>query len=73
MTVLHSSINDIDPAQWESLVHYSPTASFFQTRACYDFYASLTFLQPFVFGVSEDEKLVGVVCGYCISDGGALK
>jgi len=73
MTVLHSSINDIDPAQWEELVQHSPTASFFQTRACYDFYASLTFLHPFVFGVSEDEKLVGVVCGYSISDGGALK
>ena len=73
MTVLHSSINDIDSAQWEELVHHSPTASFFQTRACYDFYASLSFLQPFVFGVSEDEKLVGVICGYSISDGGALK
>jgi len=73
MTVLHSSINDIDPAQWEELVQHSPTASFFQTRACYDFYASLTFLHPFVFGISEDEKLVGVVCGYSISDGGPLK
>lgn len=73
MTVLHSSINDIDPAQWEELVQHSPTASFFQTRACYDFYASLSLLQPFVFGVSEDEKLVGVVCGYRISDGRLLK
>lgn len=73
MTVLHSSINDIDPAQWELLVQHSPTASFFQTRACYDFYASLSFLRPFVFGISENEKLVGVICGYSISDGGALK
>lgn len=73
MTVLHSSINDIDPTQWELLVQHSPTASFFQTRSCYDFYASLSFLRPFVFGISENEKLVGVICGYSISDGGSLK
>ena len=73
MIVLHSSINDIDPAQWEELVRNSPTASFFQTRACYNFYSSLSFMNPFVFAVSENESLVGLVCGYIISDGNGFK
>jgi lipid II:glycine glycyltransferase (peptidoglycan interpeptide bridge formation enzyme) len=59
--------------QWQQLVETSPTASFFQTKECFDFYASLSFLKPFVFGVSENEKLVGLVCGYVIADGGRLK
>jgi hypothetical protein len=73
MTSIVSSISSIDPIQWNELLTTSSTASFFQTRECYDFYASLTFLKPFVFGVSEDDRLVGLMCGYIISDGNIIK
>ncbi|MFZ4582463.1 MAG: lipid II:glycine glycyltransferase FemX [Paludibacter sp.] len=58
---------------WSQLVNESPTATFFQTKACYDFYASLSFLKPVLFGVSENDKLVGLLCGYLIADGGIIK
>ncbi|MDR1591806.1 MAG: aminoacyltransferase [Prevotellaceae bacterium] len=64
---------DIATEQWQQLVDSSPTASFFQTKECYDFYSSLSFLDPFVFGVSENGKLAGLICGYIIADGGSLK
>jgi lipid II:glycine glycyltransferase (peptidoglycan interpeptide bridge formation enzyme) len=67
------SYNEIDAWEWQQLVDHSPVTSFFQTKECYDFYASLSFLKPFVFGVSENEKLVGILCGYIISDGGLIK
>ena len=73
MVTFHSSVQDIDSLQWEELVQHSPTASFFQTRACYEFYTTLSFLKPFVFGVSENEQLVGIICGYIVSDGNIIK
>ncbi len=68
-----TSVTDINPLQWSDLLAQSPTASFFQSPECYDFYASLSFLKPFVFGVSENEKLVGIMCGYIIADGNLIK
>ena len=68
-----SSVSDIDSIQWKELVAKSPTASFFQTRECYDFYATLSFLRPFIYAVSENDQLVGILCGYVISDGNLLK
>lgn len=70
---IHTSPTEIDANQWSDLIENSPVASFFQTRACYDFYASLSFLEPFVFGVSENKQLVGLICGYIVADGGRLK
>jgi lipid II:glycine glycyltransferase (peptidoglycan interpeptide bridge formation enzyme) len=70
---IHNHISEINKAHWDALVERSPTASFFQTRECYDFYASLSFLKPFVFGISENDKLVGILCGYCIADGNSIK
>lgn len=66
----HSEIN-ID--QWQSLINSSPTSSFFQTPECYEFYTTLSFLKPFVVGISENNQLVGVICGYLISEGNVLK
>ena len=63
----------IDVAQWEALYGYSPTASFFQSKACYDVYTQLSFLEPFVFAVAEEKQLVGLACGYVIADGGRVK
>jgi len=70
---IHTSLSEIDNKQWRDLTESSPIASFFQTRECYDFYASLSFLEPFVFGVSENGNLTGLICGYMIADGGRLK
>ncbi len=58
---------------WQKLLDKSPTASFFQSPECYDFYSSLNFLKPFVFAVLENEKLMAVMCGYLIADGNSLK
>lgn len=70
---LHSTVSEIDLHQWNELVDKSSTASFFQTPDCYNFYTSLSFLEPFVYGVSEEGVLKGVVCGYVIADGNAIK
>jgi Uncharacterized protein involved in methicillin resistance len=70
---LHSTISDINPIQWNELVANSTSASFFQSRECFEFYESLSFLKPFVYAVSDDEKLVGLVCGYVIADGNFVK
>ena len=67
------SFNEIDSIQWQQLVERSDVASFFQTKECYDFYQSLPFFNPFLYAVSENEKLVGLVCGYIIADGKSLK
>lgn len=71
MKLLH--YNNIDKEQWQQLVDESPVATFFQTEACYRFYASLSFMKPFVVAVSEDGRLCGLVCGYVIADGNPLK
>lgn len=65
--------NTIDPVAWKELVANSSTANFFQTKECYDFYASLSFLEPFVFGVTDNNVLKGVIVGYIQKDGGKLK
>jgi len=70
---IHTSFSDIDPEQWQQLVAESPHASFFQTSECYQFFSTLSFLKPFVYGVSEGSKLKGVIVGFLISDGILLK
>jgi len=67
------NISSINNEEWLELINSSPTATFFQTKDCYDFYKSLSFLEPFLFAVSENGKLEGVMCGYIISEGGKLK
>lgn len=64
---------DIDLVEWEQLLDRSGFASFFQSKECYDLYNQLSFLKPFLIGVSENEQLKGLVCGYIISDGNFLK
>ncbi len=73
MIGFHQNISEINAEQWQLLIEAAPTASFFQTKECYDFYASTSFMEPFVYGVSEAEHLVGVICGYIIAEGGELK
>lgn len=64
---------NIDKLEWQALLERSSTPTYFQSPECYAFYASLSFLEPFVFGVLEDERLVGILCGYVIADGGVVK
>ncbi|MDR1729633.1 MAG: aminoacyltransferase [Prevotellaceae bacterium] len=64
-----TSPTEINSSQWNDLLRKSATSSFFQTRECYDFYASLSFLKPFILGVSENGELVGIICGYIIAEG----
>lgn len=63
----------IDEIQWQQLVMKSPYSTFFQTKECYDFYCSLSFMKSFLFGVNENNELKGVICGYIIADGMFLK
>ena len=65
--------NEIDIERWQKLAQVSLCSSYFQTKECYDFFSSLSFLEPFVFGVEENEKLTGIVCGYIIADGGKIR
>ncbi len=65
--------NEINLTEWQQLVENSAVASFFQTTECYQFYTSLSFLKPFLYGVAEDGKLKGIACGYVQAEGGKLK
>ena len=55
---------DIDPQQWQSLVEHSPYATWFQTKEAYEFYAAVSGMQAFAYGVAEEGRLVGVIVGY---------
>jgi len=70
---VYDTFSEIDRTQWQELVVQSPTASFFQTPECYEFFETFSFLKPFVFGVSENNKLVGILSGYVTSDGNMIK
>lgn len=73
MTIYHS-YKDIEKLQWSALVQKSDTATWFQTPEAYTFYASLPDeLKPFVYGVSEDGQLSGIVVGYITQEKSRLK
>ncbi len=73
MIEIYKNIKNIDEEQWNKLVKNSEVSTFFQTKKCYDFYATLSFLDPFLIAVSENKTLVGLICGYIITDGKSLK
>jgi hypothetical protein len=56
---------DIDPQQWSELVQSSPTATWFQTKEAYEFYASNpSEMEPFAVAIQRTNKLVAVCVGY---------
>ena len=65
--------HEIDPQQWSELVQSSPTATWFQTNEAYRFYQSVSGMQAFAYGVSEEGRLVGVVVGYITQEPCSLK
>lgn len=67
------SKDQINLTQWNTLLQTSSHRSAFQSPQCFDFYASLSFMEAFVFGVSENGTLKGVVVGFILKDGGKLK
>ena len=70
---IYTNIDQIDIEQWTDLLKKSDTASFFSSKECYNFYKSLSFFDEFVFAVSHNGKLQGVVVGYIQQEGGLLK
>jgi len=73
MIEFHKNISEINTEQWQLLVENSRTATFFQTQDCYHFYESLSFMQPFIYGASDNGNLVGIICGYIVSEGSRIK
>lgn len=64
MIKIISDISAINAEQWSALL-LERTASWFQAREAYDFYASLDAeMRPFSFAAEEDGVLVGVLQGY---------
>lgn len=73
MNIQVLTYQQLNRVAWTALVSTSPTATFFQTPACYDFYASLPFMEPFAYGVEQDGKLVGVMQGYITREANPIK
>ena len=67
------TINNIDIEQWNKLSRQSIVSNFFQTKECYDFYRSLSFLEEFCFGVEDNGLLKGVIIGYIQKEVGKVK
>ena len=64
---------NIDKQVWDRLLNESHTASWFQSYNCYQFYKKLDFLKPFAIAVVDQDKILALVCGYIVADGGFLK
>ena len=63
--MLYRSYKEIDTLQWNELVQKSDTATWFQTPEAYALFASLPDeFKPFVYGVSENGQLSGIIVGY---------
>ena len=73
MKIEIKTIDQVDRNEWNDLLAHSSTASYFQSPECFDFYQSLSFLEPFGYGVFENGELKGLVCGYIIADGNRIK
>lgn len=63
---------NINSEAWMELCNRSSTTTFFQTKTCYDFFCSLSFMKSFVYGVEENGQLKGLVSGYVVANGGLL-
>ena len=62
--------DNIDKQAWDRLLNESPTASWFQSYNCYQFYKKLDFLKPFAIAVADHDKILALVCGYLIAEKG---
>ena len=65
--------NEIDKAEWEKFVLEHPYGNFFQSVNAFKFFESVDNHKPFVFAVSENEEILGVLSGVVISNGKGIK
>ena len=65
--------SEIDKQNWKSLAETSPLSTWFQTEEAYRFYQSVSDMDAFVYGVVEEDKLVGVIVGYITQEKCVLK
>lgn len=62
--IIIRTYSEIDKQDWRLLVETSPLSTWFQTDEAYRFYQSVSDMCAFVYGVMEEDKLVGVIVGY---------
>jgi hypothetical protein len=66
--------HEIDQQQWNELIQSSPTATWFQTKEAYVFYAANPDeMIPFVFGVERECALRALCVGYVTKERSAIK
>lgn len=66
-------VHSIDRDDWRALVTVSPVTTWFQTPEAYDFFSSLSFVEPFGVAVMDDGWLKGLAMGWIQKDGHGLK
>ena len=68
-----TTLQKINIDQWEDLIKKSKYASFFQSKKYIDFLHSCNFLETFIYSISEENQLKGLICGYIQKDGNSIK
>lgn len=71
--IIIRTYTEIDKQSWTSLAETSPLSTWFQTDEAYRFYQSVSDMCAFVYGVMEEDKLVGVIVGYTTQEKCKLK
>lgn len=74
MLHIYTRYSEIHPQAWDALAERSAWATWFQTRAAYDFYSRMPWeMQPFAIGTEENGVLVGIVTGYITQERNAIQ
>ena len=71
--IIIRTYTEIDKKDWRLLAETSPLSTWFQTDEAYRFYQSVSDMCAFVYGVMEEDKLVGVIVGYTTQEKCKLK
>lgn len=71
--IIICTYSEIDKQDWRLLAETSPLSTWFQTDEAYRFYQSVSDMCAFVYGVMEEDKLVGVIVGYTTQEKCKLK
>ena len=71
--IIVRTYSEIDKQDWRLLAETSPLSTWFQTDEAYCFYQSVSDMCAFVYGVMEEDKLVGVIVGYTTQEKCKLK
>ena len=66
--IIIRTYSEIDKQDWRLLAETSPLSTWFQTDEAYRFYQSVSDMCAFVYGVMEEDRLVGVIVGYTTQD-----